>query len=67
MEIEKLNFLTPEIARNIAKNANDYLTCIGLRQTSWSYVENDGESGQLYHIIIMYSGSYFEQRQQILI
>ena len=56
-----------EIARTIAKHANDYLTCIGLRQVSWNYVENDGVNGELYHIIIMYSAPYLEQRQTILI
>ena len=56
-----------EIARTIAKHANDYLTCVGLRQVSWNYVENDGVNGDLYHIIIMYSASYLEQRQTILI
>lgn len=56
-----------EIARTIAKHANDYLTCIGLRQVSWNYIENDGQNGDLYHIIIMYNAPYWEQRQKILI
>lgn len=56
-----------DIARVIAKHCNDYLTCIGLRQVSWNYIENDGVNGDLYHIIIMYSADYFEQRQTILI
>lgn len=56
-----------DIARSIAKNCNDYLTCIGLRQVSWNEVQNDGVNGDLYHIIVMYSGAYFEQRQIILI
>lgn len=56
-----------EIARQIAKLYNDYLICIGLRQVSWNYVENDGLNGDLYHIIIMYSTNYDEQRQRILI
>lgn len=56
-----------EVARNIAKLCNDYLTRIGLRQVSWNAIENDGLNGELYHIIIMYSANYDEQRQRILI
>ncbi|MGN0960779.1 MAG: hypothetical protein ACI4PF_01105 [Christensenellales bacterium] len=56
-----------QIARQIAKDCNDYLTCIGLRQVSWNYIENDGVNGDLYHIIIMYSANYWEQRGRILL
>lgn len=56
-----------QVARTIAKHADDYLRCVGLRQVSWNYVENDGQNGDLYHIIIMYNAPYFEQRKTILI
>lgn len=56
-----------QVARTIAKYADDYLKCIGLRQVSWNYIENDGQNGDLYHIIIMYSAPYFEQKQRILL
>lgn len=56
-----------DIARSISKNSNDYLTCIGLRQVSWNVKSNDGVNGDLYHIFIMYSANYLEQRQTILI
>ena len=56
-----------DIARYLAKHCNDFLTmCKRLRQVSWNVVENDGVNGALYHIIIMYSAPYFEQRRKIL-
>lgn len=56
-----------DIARTILKHCNDYLTCIGLRQVSMNVIENDGQNGDLYHIIVMYNANYFEQRQTILL
>lgn len=56
-----------DVARKLAKHCNDYLTCIGLRQVSWNEIENDGQNGDLYHIIVMYNANYFEQRQTILL
>ena len=64
---QKVGVSKQDVARNIAKYANDYLTCIGLKQMSWNTIPNDGTNGDLYHIIIMYSTSYFEQRKTILI
>lgn len=55
-----------DIARKIMKLVSDYLTCIGLRQVSMNIVENDGMNGDLYHIIIMYSADYFEQRKMLI-
>ena len=55
------------IARTIAKHCNDFLTmCKRLRQVSWNVFENDGVNGDLYHIVIMYSAPYYEQRKRIL-
>ena len=54
-----------DIARVIAEHCNNYLTCIGLKQVSYNPISNDGQNGDLYHIIIMYSVSYFEQKQII--
>lgn len=56
-----------DVARKLAKHCNDYMTCIGLRQVSYNEFENDGLNGDLYHIVLMYSANYFEQRQTILI
>ena len=56
-----------DVARKIANYCNEYLTCIGLKQISWNAISNDGLEGDLYHIIIMYSANYFENRQTILI
>lgn len=56
-----------DVARKIAKHCEDYLQCIGLRLVSWNYIENDGQNGDLYHIIMMYNASYLENRQTILI
>ena len=56
-----------EIARKIAKHCDEYLTvCVGLRQVSWNTISNDGLNGDLYHIIIMYSAPYWEQRKKFL-
>ena len=55
------------IARTIAKHCDDFLTmCKRLRQVSWNVFENDGVNGDLYHIVIMYSAHYYEQRRRIL-
>ena len=61
------NHTKQDIARNLMKLSNDYLTCVGLRQVSHNEIENDGLNGDLYHIILMYNANYFEQRQTILI
>lgn len=55
-----------DIARNIMKLCNDYLTCIGLKLVSYNEVENDGLEGDLYHIILMFNANYWENRGNIL-
>lgn len=52
-----------EIARTIMKHCNDYLTCIGLKQVSMNTFAMDGTNGKLYHIVLMYSARYFENKQ----
>jgi hypothetical protein len=52
-----------EIARMLMKHCNDYLTCIGLKQVSMNTFANDGTNGKLYHIVLMYSARYFENKQ----
>jgi hypothetical protein len=52
-----------EIARTIMKHCNDYLACIGLKQVSMNTFANDGTNGKLYHIVLMYSARYFENKQ----
>lgn len=56
-----------DVARKLMKHCYDYLTCIGLRLVSSNEIENDGQNGDLYHIILMFNANYFEQRQTILI
>lgn len=51
------------IARTLMKYCNDYLTCIGLKQISMNPFTNDGTNGELYHIVLMYSARYFENKQ----
>ena len=52
-----------ETARKLMKYCNDYLTCIGLKQSSMNTFSNDGTNGKLYHIVLMYSARYFENKQ----
>ena len=52
-----------EIARTLMKHCNDYLTYIGLKQVSMNTFANDGTNGKLYHIVLMYSARYFENKQ----
>lgn len=56
-----------DVARKLMKYCNDYLTCIGLRLVSSNEIENDGQNGDLYHIILMFNANYFEQRKTILL
>lgn len=55
-----------DVARNIMKLCNDYLTCLGLSLVSYNEVENDGLEGDLYHIILMFNANYWENRGIIL-
>lgn len=49
------------IARTIASQINTYLTeYVGLQQVSWNVVPLEDDS--IYHIVIMYSGNYHENR-----
>lgn len=52
-----------EIARTIMKHCNDYLAGIGLKQVSMNTFAMDGTNGKLYHIVLMYSARYFENKQ----
>ena len=52
-----------EIARKIMKYCDDYLTHIGLKQLSMNAFPNEGTNGKLYHIVLMYSARYFENKQ----
>lgn len=52
-----------KIARTLMKHCDDYLTCIGLKQISMNPFTNDGTNGELYHIVLMYSARYFENKQ----
>lgn len=55
------------VARKLASLCDDYLTnYVGLRQVSWNIVENAGQNGELYEIILMYSTQYHENKQRIL-
>ena len=56
-----------DVARKLMKYCYDYLACIGLRLVSQNEIENDGQNGDLYHIILMFNANYHEQRQTILI
>lgn len=54
-----------EIARLLAKNADDYLNNIGLVRVSYNY--NDGVYGEgVYEIIMTYSGTHNEYRQRFI-
>ena len=64
---QKVGVSKQEAARKIARYCDEYLKCIGLKQVSWNTISNDGSNGELYHIMIMYSANYFEQKQTILI
>lgn len=54
-----------EIARALAKIADDYLTNIGLTRVSFN--ANDGvNEGSLYEIIMTYNGTHNEYRQRFI-
>ena len=56
-----------DVARELAFNCNEFMTKnVGLFQNSWNIVDNDGQNGELYHIIIIYSRKYFEQRLRFI-
>ena len=51
------------IARTLAEHCNDYLKCINLKQVSYNAFPNEGTNGAIYHITLMYSARYFENKQ----
>lgn len=57
------NISKQQLARQLASYC-DKFACeyVGLRQVSFNEVQNDGTNGALYHIIMMYSGNYHEQK-----
>lgn len=55
-----------KIARNIVKNCNDYLVCIGLNQDNYNEFQNEGNNGEIYHIVVMYSVRYFENKEYFI-
>lgn len=54
------------IARTLMKICDDYLTSIGLKQISMNPFTKEGTNGELYHIVLMYSARYFENKQNFL-
>lgn len=52
-----------QIARTLMKHCDDYCRCVGLKQVSMNAFPNDGTNGKLYHIILMYSARFFENKQ----
>lgn len=51
------------IARTLMKYCDEYLTHIGLKQISMNPFTSDGTNGDLYHIVLVYSARYFENKQ----
>lgn len=59
----KGNISKQQIARTLMKHCDDYCKNIGLTQVSMNAFANDGTNGKLYHIILMYSARFFENKQ----
>lgn len=53
-----------EIARNIAKLCDDYLTAIGLTRVSFNINDLENDSS-IFHIIMTYSGQLNEYRRKL--
>ena len=51
------------IARELAKHCNDYCKSINLKQVSFNTFPNTGTNGAIYHITLMYSARFFENKQ----
>lgn len=51
-----------DIARNIMKLCDNYMTCIGLKQISFGEFE-EGNNSTIYHIVLIYSGKFFENKK----
>lgn len=51
------------IARELAKHCDNYCKCINLKQVSFNTFPNTGTNGAIYHIALMYSARYFENKQ----
>lgn len=52
-----------QIARTLMKHCDNYFRCINLKQVSMNPFPNDGTNGKLYHIVLMYSARFFENKQ----
>lgn len=52
-----------DIARKLMKHCNDYCNSIKLRQVSFNTFPNTGTNGAIYHITLMYSARFFENKQ----
>ena len=52
-----------KVARNIMLLCNNYMTCIGLKQTSSPNEFEEGANSSITHIVLMYSARYFENKQ----
>lgn len=51
------------IARVLAYYCNEYLQLIKLKQVSYNAFPREGANGAIYHITLMYSARYFENKQ----
>lgn len=51
------------IARALAEHCNNYLKCIKLKQVSYNAFPNEGTNGSIYHITLMYSARFFENKE----
>ncbi len=55
------------ICRALAKVCDEFMTGkAGLRQISWNAVDGAGTNGELYRVMITYTGAYLENKQRIL-
>lgn len=52
-----------QIARTIMKHCDGFCRCAGLKQVSMNTFPNEGTNGKLYHIVLMYSARFFENKQ----
>lgn len=57
------NITKQAIARTLAKHCNDYCESIKLKQVSYNVFPNVGTNGAVYHITMMYSARFFENKQ----
>lgn len=62
----KGNIAKQTIARALMKYCDNYLKCINLKQVSMNTFPNEGINGKLYHIVLMYSNRFFENKQYFI-